>query len=104
MVCFLYQLPSTHVVSLLERRDYVINELVETERNYVDVLNGLQKHFMKPMAGFLSDEDYHTIFFGIKVRFVTQYLTFFTLAYIYVVYSKSIVILQKIYFDILCFL
>lgn len=28
-----------------EKRDYVIQELVETERNYSDVLNSLLKHF-----------------------------------------------------------
>ncbi|XP_054272231.1 protein vav isoform X2 [Macrosteles quadrilineatus] len=50
----------------LEKRDYVINELVETEKNYVDVLVTLQRSFMRPLSTLLEDHDYRTIFMWIK--------------------------------------
>ncbi|XP_046669462.1 protein vav isoform X2 [Homalodisca vitripennis] len=50
----------------LEKRDYVINELVETEKNYVDVLATLQRCFMRPLGSILKDEDNRIIFMGIK--------------------------------------
>lgn len=49
-----------------EKRDYVIQELVETERNYSDVLNILLKHFARPLSSLLRPEDSARIFFGIK--------------------------------------
>lgn len=49
-----------------EKRDYVIQELVETERNYSDVLNNLLKHFARPLSSLLRPEDSTRIFFGIK--------------------------------------
>ena len=49
-----------------EKRDYVIQELVETERNYSDVLNSLLKHFVRPLSMLLRPEDTARIFFGIK--------------------------------------
>jgi RhoGEF domain. len=51
----------------LEKRDYVINELVETEKNYVDVLASLLRNFMKPLSNLLREEDMKVIFGGIKV-------------------------------------
>ena len=62
----LFQIPST-VVHSFEKRDYVIKELLETEKNYVDVLESLQKHFMKPLSNLLVEEDMKVIFGGIKV-------------------------------------
>lgn len=52
----------------IEKRDYVINELIETEKNYVDVLNTLQKSFMRPLQNIMREDDFSMIFFGIKVR------------------------------------
>ncbi|XP_024086267.1 protein vav isoform X2 [Cimex lectularius] len=49
-----------------EKRDYVINELVETEKNYIDVLNTLLKHFIRPLTSIIKDDDMKTIFGGIK--------------------------------------
>ncbi|XP_054008183.1 protein vav isoform X1 [Hylaeus anthracinus] len=49
-----------------EKRDYVIQELVETERNYSDVLNSLLRHFARPLSSLLRPEDSARIFFGIK--------------------------------------
>ncbi|KAK4883494.1 hypothetical protein RN001_006813 [Aquatica leii] len=46
----------------LEKRDYVIKELVETEHNYVEVINKLKKNFMRPLQSFLRPELCATIF------------------------------------------
>ncbi|XP_076228297.1 vav guanine nucleotide exchange factor isoform X2 [Nomia melanderi] len=48
------------------KSDYVIQELVETERNYSDVLNSLLRHFARPLSSTLRPEDSARIFFGIK--------------------------------------
>ncbi|XP_076183652.1 vav guanine nucleotide exchange factor isoform X2 [Ptiloglossa arizonensis] len=61
--------PSTEkdgAISGGEKRDYVIQELVETERNYSDVLNSLLRHFARPLSSLLRSEDSARIFFGIK--------------------------------------
>lgn len=50
----------------VEKRDYVIQELVETERNYTEVLNSLLRHFQRPLASVLRPEESQVIFFGIK--------------------------------------
>ncbi|KAG7197853.1 hypothetical protein KM043_001665 [Ampulex compressa] len=49
-----------------EKRDYVVQELVETERNYSDVLNSLLRHFARPLSSSLRAEESAQIFFGIK--------------------------------------
>lgn len=49
-----------------EKRDYVIQELVETERNYSEVLSSLLRHFARPLSSLLRPEDSIRIFFGIK--------------------------------------
>ncbi|XP_071638969.1 protein vav isoform X3 [Temnothorax longispinosus] len=49
-----------------EKRDYVIQELVETERNYTEVLSSLLRHFARPLSSLLRPEDSARIFFGIK--------------------------------------
>ncbi|KAK7867226.1 hypothetical protein R5R35_008400 [Gryllus longicercus] len=60
--------PETHssVSHSLEKRDYVIKELVETERNYVDVLTTVQKCFMRPLNNLLREEDAKIIFSGMR--------------------------------------
>ncbi|XP_050546450.1 protein vav [Daktulosphaira vitifoliae] len=50
----------------IEKRDYVINELVETEKNYVDVLQTLIKCFIKPLSKIMKDNDFSVIFQGVK--------------------------------------
>ncbi|XP_059607370.1 protein vav isoform X2 [Phlebotomus argentipes] len=45
-----------------EQRDFVIRELVDTESNYLDVLNALRYKFMQPMEKLLSKEDIKLIF------------------------------------------
>lgn len=44
------------ITASLEQRDYVIKELVETEANYLDVLDALKYKFMQPMEKLLRDE------------------------------------------------
>jgi len=55
------------ITASLEQRDFVIRELVETEANYLDVLNALKNKFMQPMEKLLKDE-IKIIFPRIKVR------------------------------------
>lgn len=52
-----------------EKRDYVINELIETEKNYVDVLATLYRCFMRPLYSLMKSDDFNTVFSGIKVNF-----------------------------------
>ncbi|XP_018397916.1 PREDICTED: protein vav [Cyphomyrmex costatus] len=61
--------PSTEKSSAIsggEKRDYVIQELVETERNYTEVLSNLLRQFVRPLSSLLRPEDSARIFFGIK--------------------------------------
>lgn len=44
----------------------MIQELVETERNYTEVLSSLLRHFARPLSSLLRPEDSTRIFFGIK--------------------------------------
>ncbi len=48
-----------------EKRDYCVKELVETEGNYVDVLNMLRKHFIRPITS-MKDSDKKIVFMNIK--------------------------------------
>ncbi|CAG9575420.1 unnamed protein product [Danaus chrysippus] len=50
----------------LEKRDYVIRELVDTECNYVDVLSKIIKYFLRPLTPYLKPQDMQVIFFGVK--------------------------------------
>ncbi|XP_075158340.1 vav guanine nucleotide exchange factor [Haematobia irritans] len=49
-----------------EQRDYVIRELIDTESNYLDVLNALKLKFMAPLERYLTPEDIKQIFPRIK--------------------------------------
>lgn len=53
----------------MEKRDFVIKELIDTERNYVDVLFKLKKNFMKPLQAYLDEESHSTIFYKVSVSF-----------------------------------
>ncbi|XP_053200489.1 protein vav-like isoform X2 [Panonychus citri] len=50
----------------LENRDYCIKELIETEKNYVDALNMIIRHFVKPLKKILQIKDRKIIFNHIK--------------------------------------
>ncbi|XP_067639293.1 protein vav [Eurosta solidaginis] len=45
-----------------EQRDYVIRELIDTESNYLDVLNALKSKFMAPLERYLNPEEIKQIF------------------------------------------
>ena len=48
-----------------EKRDFIVKELIETEANYVEVLNMLRKHFIRPITS-IKDQDKKVIFMNIK--------------------------------------
>ena len=48
-----------------EKRDFVLVELLETEANYVDVLNRLRKNFIRPITT-ICESDKKIIFMNIK--------------------------------------
>ncbi|KAK2719712.1 hypothetical protein QYM36_005258 [Artemia franciscana] len=56
-------------VQPVEKRDYSIRELVETEKNFIEALNLVKRYFVRPLSTMLSEDDKKTIFFGIKVKF-----------------------------------
>ncbi|KAH8397550.1 hypothetical protein KR222_009830 [Zaprionus bogoriensis] len=45
-----------------EQRDYVIRELIDTESNYLDVLNALKSKFMVPLERHLNQDELRIIF------------------------------------------
>ncbi|KAH8291651.1 hypothetical protein KR018_010119 [Drosophila ironensis] len=45
-----------------EQRDYVIRELIDTESNYLDVLNALKSKFMLPLERHLNQDELKQIF------------------------------------------
>ncbi|CAG9835875.1 unnamed protein product [Diabrotica balteata] len=49
-----------------EKRDFVIKELLDTEKNYVDVLEKLRKNFMLPLVNQMKPEHHTLVFFNIK--------------------------------------
>uniref|UniRef100_T1IVA4 Protein vav n=1 Tax=Strigamia maritima TaxID=126957 RepID=T1IVA4_STRMM len=50
----------------LEKRDYCIKELIETEKNYIVVLNMIIRNFITPLKQILSAEDRKNMFLSIK--------------------------------------
>lgn len=46
----------------LEKRDYCLKELLETERNYVDVLVMIQSFFMRPLKSCMRPDDRAAVF------------------------------------------
>lgn len=58
-----------------EQRDFVIRELIDTETNYLEVLNALKYKFMQPMEKVLSKEETKSIYPKIKVSIHTWRIT-----------------------------
>lgn len=54
-----------------EQRDFVIRELIDTETNYLEVLNALRYKFMLPMESLLSRDEFRSIFPKIKVGLIS---------------------------------
>ncbi|XP_055847116.1 protein vav isoform X2 [Episyrphus balteatus] len=61
-LCVVNKKRSSQLTTSFEQRDYVIRELIDTESNYLDVLNALKYKFMVPMEKYLAVEDIKTIF------------------------------------------
>lgn len=61
----LMQIPVVPSVPM-EKRDYCIKELVETEKNYIEALNMIIRHFMHPLKSVIKPEDRKIIFIHIK--------------------------------------
>ncbi|XP_055933228.1 protein vav-like isoform X2 [Argiope bruennichi] len=57
---------ATHPVHPVEKRDYCIKELIETEKNYIEALNMIIKHFMRPLKSILAADIRKVIFMNIK--------------------------------------
>lgn len=51
-----------------EKRDFVIRELLDTEKNYVEVLHKLKKNFMNPLMNLMAPDDFEVVFYKISVR------------------------------------
>ena len=54
-----------HLIQPKEKRDFIVKELIETEASYVEVLNMLRKHFIRPISS-IKDQDKKVIFMNIK--------------------------------------
>ncbi|XP_037814179.1 protein vav [Lucilia sericata] len=67
-LCALQRTSRTQITSAtsFEQRDYVIRELIDTESNYLDVLNALKTKFMAPLERLLKPEEIKQIFPRIK--------------------------------------
>uniref|UniRef100_A0A1A9W8M5 Protein vav n=1 Tax=Glossina brevipalpis TaxID=37001 RepID=A0A1A9W8M5_9MUSC len=67
-LCALQRTSRSQITSAtsFEQRDYVIRELIDTESNYLDVLNALKTKFMAPLERYLNPEELRQIFPRIK--------------------------------------
>ena len=52
--------------SPVQKRDHVIKELVDTERNYVEALNMMLRKFYAPLRPVLSPDDHSIIFMNLQ--------------------------------------
>ncbi|KAG0429492.1 hypothetical protein HPB47_023584 [Ixodes persulcatus] len=59
------EVPTTPAAPL-EKRDYCIKELIETEKNYIEALNMITRDFMRPLKDVLTPEENEVIFKHIK--------------------------------------
>ncbi|KAH9361414.1 hypothetical protein HPB48_003912 [Haemaphysalis longicornis] len=60
------QVPAAAPTAPLEKRDYCIKELIETEKNYIEALNMITRDFMRPLKDVLTAEENEIIFKHIK--------------------------------------
>ncbi|KAJ3641351.1 hypothetical protein Zmor_027862 [Zophobas morio] len=49
-----------------EKRDFVIKELLDTEKNYVEVLAKLKRNFMQPLSNQMKQQDHERVFYKIN--------------------------------------
>lgn len=63
----LEELPLTSSWTLpSEKRDYCVRELVDTEKNYIDALNMIIRHFVRPLKDVFPPKERRIIFLHIK--------------------------------------
>lgn len=60
------EVPAAAPTAPLEKRDYCIKELIETEKNYIEALNMITRDFMRPLKDVLTAEENEIIFKHIK--------------------------------------
>ncbi|XP_035216160.1 protein vav-like isoform X3 [Stegodyphus dumicola] len=60
------EVSASQTVHPVEKRDYCIKELIETEKNYIEALNMIIKHFMRPLKSVLTTDVRKVIFMNIK--------------------------------------
>lgn len=62
--------PSLIIQTPIDKRNCSINELIETERKYVEDIDLIISKFMIPMNNVLKKEEKDSIFFSIEVYLV----------------------------------
>lgn len=67
MTSFFPKQPPSLLTTPVEKRDYSINEIVDTEKNYIEALAMIKTKFIRPLSNVLKEEDKKCIFFGIEV-------------------------------------
>lgn len=60
--------------------------MIETEKNYVDVLQTLIQCFMKPLSKVMKQNDFRTIFKGIEVKNKWKKYFYYILSIIVIIY------------------
>ncbi|GAB6033077.1 hypothetical protein CHUAL_012691 [Chamberlinius hualienensis] len=50
----------------VDKRDFCVRELVMTENNYIEVLNRIISHFMRPLKNSIKPDDFRFVFLKIK--------------------------------------
>ncbi|XP_078685835.1 guanine nucleotide exchange factor VAV2-like isoform X3 [Branchiostoma floridae x Branchiostoma belcheri] len=63
------QQPIQKSLSVHEKKNYVVKELLDTEKNYVEALNMIVQHFILPLRNFISQDDEQIIFINIQDLF-----------------------------------
>ncbi|XP_066293500.1 guanine nucleotide exchange factor VAV2-like isoform X3 [Branchiostoma lanceolatum] len=63
------QQPVQKSLSVHEKKNYVVKELLDTEKNYVEALNMIVQHFILPLRNFISPDDEQIIFINIQDLF-----------------------------------
>lgn len=70
-IIFWFSIQLTASTTNFEQRDFVIRELIDTETNYLEVLNALRYKFMLPMEKLLARDEIRSIFPKIKVSLLS---------------------------------
>ncbi|XP_078605121.1 guanine nucleotide exchange factor VAV2-like isoform X4 [Branchiostoma floridae x Branchiostoma japonicum] len=63
------QQPIQKSLSVHEKKNYVVKELLDTEKNYVEALNMIVQYFILPLRNIISTDDEQIIFINIQDLF-----------------------------------